>query len=202
MLERAAIVGREFTRRAVEALWESEDTGAASLPDGVTRRRLVQPERAAAAGDDAFRFDHVLIRDAAYASLTKGERRGARQGWRAGSTSVASWTRSSATTSSRQRSTMVELGEPERLAAAEAAHKLGRAGRRDLWSADLSAAVGLLTRAEALLPPDQRPLELELDLGTAAKSAGDVNRAAEVLGEVAARARDAGDRRVELTRRS
>jgi class 3 adenylate cyclase len=199
VLERAAVVGREFTRRAVEALWESEDTGAVSRSlMAFARRRLVKPDRAASAGDDAFRFDHVLIRDAAYASLTKGERARLHE-------QLARWLDERGELDEivghhleHAALYTMELGDLDASLAAEAAHKLGRAGGRALWSVDLRAAVGLLSRAEALLPPDERPLELELDLGTAAKFAGDVNRAEEVLGEVAARARDAGDRRVEL----
>ena len=75
VLEHAAIAGREFTRGAVEALWEGDETGVVSRSlMAFTRRRLVQPDRVTAAGEDAFRFDHVLIRDAAYAAITKGER--------------------------------------------------------------------------------------------------------------------------------
>ena len=40
----------------------------------LVRKELVRPERSAPTGDEAFRFRHILVRDAAYASLPKEER--------------------------------------------------------------------------------------------------------------------------------
>ena len=40
----------------------------------LVRRDLIRPERAAFGDDDAFRFRHILIRDAAYRSLPKATR--------------------------------------------------------------------------------------------------------------------------------
>jgi DNA-binding SARP family transcriptional activator len=198
VLERAAVAGREFTRAAVEALWETEETGAVSRSlMAFARRRLVRPDRSAVAGDDAFRFDHVLIRDAAYAAITKGERARLHE-------QLARWL--------DERGELDEvvghhleqaalyksaLGEPDREVAEAAADKLGQAGARVLWSYDFSAAAGLLSRACALLRPDERPLELELDLGTALKFSGDLAGGEKQLEQVAERARVRGDRRFE-----
>ena len=161
------------------------------------RRRLVRPDLAAGAGEDAFRFDHGLIRDAAYAAITKGER--ARLHER-----LARWL--------EERGELDEivghhleqaalykaaLGEPDAGLAEEAAGKLRDAGRRALWAA-APAAVTLLSRAIALERDDERRLELELDLGTATKFAGDLPQAAEMLEIVASNARAARNRRIEL----
>ena len=73
VLERAAIVGREFTRSAVDALSPGEGRGSATALLALVRRRLVLPD-AVSAGDDAFLFDHALIRDATYAAVSKAER--------------------------------------------------------------------------------------------------------------------------------
>ena len=73
MLERAAIVGREFTRAAVDALSPDEAPGAATALLALVRRRLVRPDTERPA-EDAFLFDHALIRDATYAAIAKSER--------------------------------------------------------------------------------------------------------------------------------
>ena len=40
---------------------------------GLVRRELIRPERAQLAGDDGYRFRHLLIRDAAYDALPKAD---------------------------------------------------------------------------------------------------------------------------------
>src|SRR5262249_17482665 len=74
MLEWAAIVGREFTRDAVEELAVEERAGVSSTMLDLVRRRLVRPERSAVPGEDAFSFQHVLVRDVAYSSIPKATR--------------------------------------------------------------------------------------------------------------------------------
>ena len=77
VLERAAVVGREFWRAAVEALSPGDELAAVG-PGlmALVRRRFVRPDRGAAPGEDGFRFEHVLIRDATYASIPGGRRSG------------------------------------------------------------------------------------------------------------------------------
>ena len=74
----------------------------------LVRKQLVRPDTPQFAGEEAYRFRHLLIRDAAYDALAQRRpRRPARTFRRTGSSSEAptwsSWTRSSATISSRQR---------------------------------------------------------------------------------------------------
>ena len=73
--ERGAVVGRTFERGAVEALSPLGDRGGlvTSLL-GLSRREIIQREVADLGADDAFRFRHILIRDAAYGRLSKRER--------------------------------------------------------------------------------------------------------------------------------
>ena len=74
-IERASVVGRTFERSAVTALTpEAQRARVADDLIALARKDLVRTERLASAGDDAFRFRHVLIRDAAYHALTKAER--------------------------------------------------------------------------------------------------------------------------------
>ncbi len=71
VLQRAAVAGREFSRGAVAALTETPiDAQLLSL----SRRGLIHAAPDAAPGDDGYRFHHVLLRDAAYETLTKRER--------------------------------------------------------------------------------------------------------------------------------
>ncbi len=69
VLERAAVAGKDFTRRFILGLSPEEEHGEidARLLDLVRRDFLsARPAR-----DDAYRFRHVLIRDAAYAGIPK-----------------------------------------------------------------------------------------------------------------------------------
>ena len=78
--ERAAaqsgsVEGRLFHRGAVAALVpepERGEVGAHLL--SLVRKELIRPDRATLPGDDAFRFGHILIRDAAYDAIPKRQR--------------------------------------------------------------------------------------------------------------------------------
>ncbi len=71
VLERGSIEGRVFHRGAVAALGEDHvDERLVAL----VRKELVRPDRTELAGDDAYRFRHLLIRDAAYDALPKATR--------------------------------------------------------------------------------------------------------------------------------
>ncbi|MBV8734860.1 MAG: AAA family ATPase, partial [Solirubrobacterales bacterium] len=75
LLERGAVEGEVFHRLTVKAL--ADDRLACQLDTrlaGLVRRELIRPHPAMLAGDEAFRFRHVLVRDAAYDALPKSER--------------------------------------------------------------------------------------------------------------------------------
>src|SRR5439155_24683831 len=73
VLERGAVEGEIFHRSAVQALVPDEIQVSARLV-GLVRKNLIRPDRPELAGEDAFRFRHLLFRDAAYDSLPKGTR--------------------------------------------------------------------------------------------------------------------------------
>jgi predicted ATPase len=75
VLQRGAVEGRVFHRGAVQALAPDEPQAVAQLT-ALVRKELVRPDRAQLRGEDAFRFRHLLIRDAAYAALPKSARAG------------------------------------------------------------------------------------------------------------------------------
>jgi class 3 adenylate cyclase/tetratricopeptide (TPR) repeat protein len=72
-LERGAVEGQVFHRSAVQAL-APDDPQVPSRLRGLVRKELVRPERTLLPDDDAFRFRHILIRDAAYDALPKATR--------------------------------------------------------------------------------------------------------------------------------
>jgi class 3 adenylate cyclase len=73
VLERGAVEGKIFHRGGVEALAPEEpDVGTKLM--ALVRKELVRPDRTQLPGDDAFRFRHLLIRDAAYDGLPKSAR--------------------------------------------------------------------------------------------------------------------------------
>ncbi len=75
VLEAASVVGEVFYRGAVSELAQTmtarELDGALST---LVRRDLVRPEASDLAGEEAMRFTHVLVRDAAYHSISKTRR--------------------------------------------------------------------------------------------------------------------------------
>lgn len=50
------------------------ETEVSKLLQHLVRRRLIQPESSSLPGQDAFRFGHILIREAAYVAIPKERR--------------------------------------------------------------------------------------------------------------------------------
>jgi NAD+ synthetase len=72
LLERASVEGRTFHRGAVENLLrKAERAQIGSVLMALVRKQFISPSQPEFAGEDAFRFTHVLIREAAYESLPK-----------------------------------------------------------------------------------------------------------------------------------
>ena len=72
VLESASVEGRIFHRSAVDALLPpAEGLPSSQLLQGLTRREFIEPNAAQFPSEEAYRFQHVLIRDAAYNSIPK-----------------------------------------------------------------------------------------------------------------------------------
>ena len=201
LLQRAAVVGREFDRRAVEHL----------RPEGLER---VDDDLVALAhkgflvkrDHDVVGFHHVLIRDAAYSTLPKGQRaelheRFAR--WLATHPPVADEVVGFHL--EQAHGYLIEIGSAGGRAlelAREAGERLGAAGLRAWRRADTTATIDLLGRAAALLVPSA-PARLELlcELGLALRTAGEIEQANAILEEAAELADTAGEQRIELRAR-
>ena len=73
MLQRASVIGRSFWAGALEHLSAGESVEE-TLEDLQLRDLVVKQSRSSLSNETAYRFKHVLIRDVAYASLTKSAR--------------------------------------------------------------------------------------------------------------------------------
>jgi predicted ATPase/class 3 adenylate cyclase len=203
VLSRAAVIGQEFSRAALlELLPEdargTQDARLASL----VRRELIRPHRALFAGDEGFRFRHILLREAAYASVPKEVRAELHERY-------AVWLEQAAGARAREFEEIVghhlaeafgyvaELrpaDERARELAEHAADRLARAGRRAYRREDLPAAVRLLSRAAELLDSElPGRSELLVDLSEAYRETGDLERAEAVLAEASAAASASDD---------
>ena len=75
VIERAAVIGRDFARNAVLHLSPPEElAGIDSRLAALERRGLVRALRGRPGEEETLRFHHVLIRDVAYAAITKERR--------------------------------------------------------------------------------------------------------------------------------
>ncbi|WP_217635988.1 ATP-binding protein [Geodermatophilus siccatus] len=204
ILTTAAVEGVVFHRGAVGEL--AHPALDAALEDGLqtlVHRDLIRRNAADFAGEEAYRFRHGLIRDAAYRSLPKGDRADLHERY-------AGWLEAMADDRSRSREFeeivgyhleqafryRVAVGSLDSRAASlatRASERLEAAGRRALARSDLPAGIGLLERVTELLRTEdpRRPLVLA-ELGAAMIESGRLAQAGRVLDE-AERLAAAGD---------
>jgi class 3 adenylate cyclase len=171
VIERGAVEGKVFHRGAVTALApEPLRAGVPARLLSLVRKELVRPDRTQIAGDDAYRFRHLLIRDTAYEALPKATRADLHERF-------AAWL--------AEHGELLELDEivgyhleqaarnlreldptdarvPE--LAGRAAERLGAAGKAAFEREDHSATLNLLGRAFELLPPGPERRSLIPDL--------------------------------------
>lgn len=162
VVERGAVEGRVFHRGAVremspQVLQEGIDIQLAAL----IRKELIRPDDAMFEGDEAYRFRHLLIRDAAYEALPKSQRAELHASFAAWLEhhgreliefdEIAGWHLEQAIAFRRELGLPSDPTETDR-----ACRHLLSAGRRAMSRADFAAADNLLTRAFAILP-DEHP---------------------------------------------
>ena len=202
VLERGAIEGEIFHRGAVQAL-APEETQVTPRLAALVRKELIRPDTPQLAGEDGFRFRHLLIRDAAYDALPKATRADLHERF-------ASWLEQHGTElveldeilgyhleqACRYRAELGLAADDELAAAAR--RRLTAAGHRADLRQDYGAAVSLLERAAALVPPTEIDLALETELGDALLWTGRADDALRRADALAERASAAGDRVGEL----
>ena len=192
ILTAAAVEGAVFHRSAVGELacpvLDALEDGLLAL----VRRDLIRPETPSFAGENAYRFRHVLIRDAAYRSVPKNARADLHERF-------AAWLELTAADRLREFEEIIgyhleqafqyriALGPRDVLAAslaARACERLEAAGRRALVRSDLPAAISLLERVSRLLPTgDPQRIALLAELSSALIESGRLDHAGRVLDE-------------------
>jgi class 3 adenylate cyclase len=206
VLERGAVEGEVFHLGVVQDLTPEQPRLTPQLT-GLVRKELIRPERPMFAAEDAFRFRHLLMRDAAYESLPKATRAELHE-------RLADWL-------AEHGADFVELDELlgyhlERAyryrqelgqavddhadaLAARAGERLAAAGAQAILRQDYRAGLNLLERAAELLPDDLRDGRFEIALGWARFSTGQgPGPVLSGLGEGVERAAAAGKRVAEL----
>jgi class 3 adenylate cyclase len=208
VIERASVEGRIFHTGAVAALSAAElREEVGSHLQALVRKELVRPDRTDFPGQDAFRFRHLLIRDAAYESMPKELRADLHE-------QFAGWLELVAEERSiefeeilgyhleqayRYRTELAPVDDAAQALGKRAAELLEAAGRRANVRGDRPAATNLLRRAWALLSPtDPRLPALLVDLGASLLEKGELAEAERVLTEAATAARALGSRGLEL----
>ena len=193
VLEHGSVEGRIFHRGAVAALGDGDGELDRRLV-ALVRKELVRPDRAQLAGDDAYRFRHLLIRDAAYVALPKAARADLHRRF-------ADWLQEHGQSLVELDEILgyhleqaaryhEELGRSDVELADQAASRLASAGRTALWRGDERAARSLFERALAL----RQHLDILLVVDFAACSvATDLQTCVDALDEAADAAEKAGD---------
>jgi class 3 adenylate cyclase len=188
VLERGAVEGELFHRGTVQALAPDEMEVTPRLA-ALVRRDLVRPDRPLLPREDAYRFRHLLIRDAAYDALPKATRAELHSRF-------AEWLEKHGESLveldeilgyhlEQAAVYLAELGRPDGALGEKASERLAAAGERMYWRGDSQAAHSLLRRAVALVREPESHLEIAYAISHPA--AGEVV----VLLERAARRADA-----------
>jgi tetratricopeptide (TPR) repeat protein len=207
LIGRASVVGKIFQRSAVSELSPPDSRGdLGSRLMTLVRKELVRPDRSSTTGDEAFRFRHLLVRDAAYASLTKEQRADLHARF-------AEWLERIASDRLLEYEEVIgyhleqactyrsDLGLTDELTTslrARAAAHLRSAGMRALAREDQHAARNLLTRVLPLLESDRERGEVLLHIGACAIEMGDFAAAMQTFDDAKAVAERAGDDELRL----
>ncbi len=169
-IERGSVEGQIFHRGAIVELSPPEARSAVREDlESVVEKDFIEPAEAAFSDEAAFRFRHILIRDAAYAAMPKKLRAELHQRF-------AEWLEQRAgdriveheeilgyhlEQAYRLRAELAPVDAPGRELARAAARRLASAGQRALARGDLPAARSLFARTSTLLPPGD-PIRLTL----------------------------------------
>jgi class 3 adenylate cyclase/tetratricopeptide (TPR) repeat protein len=204
VIERAAVEGTTFHGGAVAALVPEPMRGL--VPErlaNLVRMELVRVEQSALEGEQAYRFRHVLIRDAAYeglAKLTRSELHERLASWLEGEVGdrVAEYGEIIAYHLEQAYQYRIALG-PRDAAASELAERAGtmlaEASRRAEARGDMAASVDLMTRAGDLLPHTAQRRLLLAQVAPNLLFTGDGPRAERLLKEVIAESEEDADER-------
>jgi class 3 adenylate cyclase/tetratricopeptide (TPR) repeat protein len=185
VIEAASVAGLVFPEDALREVVSQDVAGKmVNLLGSLSRKHLIHAEPRVAGSDVRYRFDHVLIRDAAYQGMLKRTRATLHErfvGWadrvnkdrdRAVEfEEILGYHLEQAYTNLKELGPLDNHG---RDLGARAAERLSSAGRRAFQRGDMPAAANLLRRAVAPLPErDPARVELLPDLGEALLEVGE-----------------------------
>jgi class 3 adenylate cyclase/tetratricopeptide (TPR) repeat protein len=195
LLHRAAVIGRIFWHGAISHVAPDLDVDGL-IDDLLLRDFLLAEPRSTIIGERAYRFKHMLIREVAYAGLSKGDRAELHRGF-------AEWLKERtgdelleirAYHLDHAAQLLAELdGAPPADLAAEAAAALEEAGRRALARESNRSGRKLLLRAVELEPT----LERRFQAARAAWRMTELPTVSVEMAKVLEEARAAGDRQTE-----
>ena len=204
VIQQSSVVGHDFWSGVVAALAPNKTVALGTSLQSLVRKELIQPQLSTFAGQDAFRFTHILMRDAAYTALPKERRIPLHE-------KVAEWLEEAAGDRLFEHEPVLayhleqaallrrELGEDD-AAARVRAHRAGELlaghGRRAMAAGDLTAAVVLLRRASELLAPDSpEGLDVQVELSVALMETGHLQSSQELASRAAQTATTVGDQK-------
>jgi class 3 adenylate cyclase/tetratricopeptide (TPR) repeat protein len=204
VIQRAAVCGKQFHVGAVAALLDGGEVQPILM--SLVRRDVLRPDRSSLAGQDAFRFRHQLIRDAAYEAAPKALRAELHERFAdwlegVGEARVEEFEEILAYHLERAHRLLEELGpldEAGRELGLRAARHYAGSARRASDRSDDRAAATLFRHVADLLPeghPD-RPRAL-YDVGRASLRGLDPPVAFAALDEAVAAAAASGQRSIE-----
>ncbi len=208
VIEPASVIGVQFPGPAVRQLVpEPVKPSVGTHLDALRSKQFIQPTTLSGE-EDAYRFHHVLVRDATYGSLLKraratmheefvvwAERVNAERGRETEFEEILGYHLEQAV---RYRAELGPLDDHGRDLARRAATRLSNAGIRALDRSDYPAAVNLLQRTMELLDArDPARLELVPELGEALMVLSRFEEAGALIGPALEVARELGDPRLE-----
>ena len=205
VIQAASVVGKEFGIDDVAALLPEQLRAATTaIVTALVRKELVRADQSGA--HNAFRFRHILIRDAAYNAISKQQRAELHR-------QFADWLETGFPERRSEyeeivgyhleqaygyRTSLGPADEATRMLGARAGGHLAGAGRRAANRGDAPAAINLLERALVLMPQGAHGrAEALLNLAQQTYEAGDIERSLEIHRESEDAAGAEGDRTIE-----
>ena len=209
VIERGAVIGQVFFRGAVEELAPEGLRGAVERSlQGLSKKELIrQDDSTQFAGQEAYRFLHILIRDAAYHGLLKRSRAELHEafvGWleRVASDRLMEYEEIRGYHLEQAYAALVELAPVDdhaRQLGLRGSSCLASAGRRALARGDMGAASSLFRRAATLLPAgDRERPRLFFDAAETTIEAGDFVDARAAVTSGIEEAKEVSDRGLEI----
>ncbi|HEX9531814.1 MAG TPA: adenylate/guanylate cyclase domain-containing protein [bacterium] len=206
VVECGAVEGKVFHLGALAELAPEAIRGRlGTLLMSLTRRELIRTDRAEFVGEEAFRFRHQLIRDAAYNGMPKGQRAKLHERFATWLEGVVGGTSEYEEVlgfhleqAYRYKTDLGSIGAEDQRLARRAASLLGAAGHRAMTRGDMPGAANLLERAIALREAEPERVEAMLLLSRVLIELGELRRAESLVKQALEEARAIGGEGLQM----